>query len=103
MSDRTLGEAMNIAASCGRMSKRAQRAANRRWVALCDAYDREWLASPECKALQAAEAAKREAAKPAALLRAAADLRALAARGIKPRAYVREAERLEALAREPQS
>ena len=98
MSNRTLAEAMNFAASCGRMSKRAQRAANRRWVALCEAEDKKWLTSPECKALQAAEAAKREAMKPVNLLRAAAELRALAARGMKPRAYLREAMRLEAKA-----
>src|SRR5258707_2674420 len=66
------------------MSKRARKAAQKR---LHDALFPDGLPRPTCP-----QPSEKEN-----LWRRAAELRALAARGMKPRAYKREAERLEAL------
>jgi hypothetical protein len=81
----TMSEAIALSSPSGRLSRRTRRAAVERLRrALFSGVDvRGSVAQPSART---------------ALVRHAAELRALAARGMKPRAYVKRAEELEALA-----
>ena len=82
----TMSDTIALSSPSGAMSGHAREAANER---LRRALFGDGLPYPTCQQPTKAEA----------LLRHAAELRELAARGIRPRAYIREAERLEAEAR----
>ena len=83
----TLVEVLALISSSGRMSKRALRAAQERIGRMIFPNG---LARPTCP-----QPSEREA-----LLRQAGELRALAVRGMKSRAYRKQAAQLEILARE---
>lgn len=79
-----MSEAIALSSPSGRMSGRARRAADKRFdLALFGPNGLPW---PSCQQPTKAES----------LRRSAAMLRDLADRGMKPRAYAKEAERLEA-------
>ena len=79
----TMLEAIALSSPSGRMSKRARRAAENRLRVML--FGPDGLRGPICP-----QPSPREK-----LLRQAKELRALAARGMKPRAYIRQAEQLE--------
>lgn len=81
----TMSDAIAVDSPSGHTSKRAIKAARERLAA--DLFG-DW--QPDRDGIQVSERAR--------LLQQAQELRALAERGMKPRAYRREAERLEALA-----
>ena len=84
----TMSEAIAMSSPSGSMSKRARKDAEKRLsVAL---FGPEGLRGPLCKS----EPEKDR------LIRQAEELRALAARGMHPRKYIKEAKRLEALAKD---
>jgi hypothetical protein len=87
----TMGEAIALSSPSGRMSKRARKAAERRLSTAL--FGEGGLAPPRVSQGDPVEA----------LLRRAMELRDLAARGMRPRAHVKEAERLEAQASEMRS
>lgn len=80
-----MSEAIALSSPNGHMSKRARNAANERL--------RHALFGAGLQKAPVPQPTEREA-----LLRQAADLRALAARGVKPRAHIRKAQELEAKA-----
>jgi len=82
----TMGEAIALSSPSGRMSKRARKAAERRLSTAL--FGEGGLAPPHASQGDPIEV----------LLRRAKELRDLAARGMRPRAHVKEAERLEAQA-----
>lgn len=83
----TMSDAIALGSPSGKMSKRAREEAQKRLsVAL---FGPDGLKAPSC----APEPEKDK------LLRRAAELRKLAEGGMKPRKYLKEAKRLEALAR----
>jgi len=79
----TLVEAIALSSPSGRMSRAAKERAQER---LRRKLFGDGLSYPQAK----------QPSKAKALRRRAAELRELASRGVKPRAYVKEAERLEA-------
>ncbi len=82
----TMSDAIALSSPSGKMSKQARKEADKRLsMAL---FGPEGLKAPSC----APEPEKDK------LLRQAAELRSLAARGMHPRKYLKEAKRLEALA-----
>jgi hypothetical protein len=82
----TMGEAIALSSPSGRMSKRARKVAERRLSTAL--FGEAGLAPPHVSQGDPVET----------LLRRARELRDLAARGMRPRAHVKEAERLEAQA-----
>ena len=87
-----MSEAIALSSPSGRMSKRARKAAERRLQALCDAAAAEANADrpPPAPIVERIDQLRRHAAR----------LRVLAARGMQPRAFIREAEQHEKLAAE---
>lgn len=85
----TMSDAIALSSPSGRMSKRAREAAQRRLAVA--------LFGPNGEAFKPAEPTERERieAKATALERSAANLRALAERGMKVRAYPKQAARME--------
>lgn len=79
----TMVDAIALSSPSGRMSKRARKAAERRLSVML--FGEHGLAYPSCP----------QPEKRTQLLRQAAELRALADRGMKVRAYRRKAEQLE--------
>lgn len=87
---RTMGDAIALSSPSGRMSKRARAGAQERLRQ--DLFGPNGLQRPTQHPQQPSEREK--------LLQHAARLRDLAARGMRPRAFVREAEALERQAAE---
>lgn len=83
----TMGEAIALSSPNGKMSKAARARATKR---LADAL----FGDRSCFKVQTEQPTERET-----LLRRARELRELAARGVKPRAYIKQAEQLEAQAK----
>lgn len=84
----TMSEAIALSSPSGKMSKRAKKRALQR---LSKALDEAYGPIPERKPI---------IRKAEHYLSAAKNLREMAAKGFRPRAHIKEAERLESLARE---
>lgn len=85
----TMSEAIALSSPSGKMSKRAREAAHKRFV--------EMLWPGGCRSEDIYGEPHSQPTESERLLAQAARLRELAARGMKPRAYIKEAERLESL------